>query len=516
MRKLDYNARSVMLGLVIFAFTFRIVTLMMIHTGVDERDYWNSAKAIAQDLPYPELTHRTNRWAIILPVAVVQALFGSHPNVYYVLPILNVMLQAVLAFLIGFRLKGKLAGFLASLALIMFPYMIRAGSQIRPEVFSITYILLAFLSFIEYMDRSDKQSHYLLLTAGWMFLAYQTKITNLFFLPGLLIAILSYKKKLRDAFLLGGSLLVLYVLETGIYAVFTKYKLGMLQIISQKHFSTDNPFILDSFWDLFGRYSFENLQAYWSIPFLLFLIAGFIFVFKLKDSLIGSLVIPTVSFFVCITFEVKSFSPITPAEQFINRYFSAVLGPVFVVLTCAISMLLLNKTPLKNWLKNYRSWKLYGSILVGGMAMLLIVSSLPILPRSVRQYINNPVQVETHPLVLNAKYRREVNNAYDAGIPIVAIKTNAGQNALLTAASYFLDTVHYSNGHLPVAESYFMNGTYYLALRKLKSGKVPSGYLAVVRSPFRMALQNDIELQKISSDSFIGGHNMSESSVNND
>ena len=187
---------------------------MMIHTGVDERDYWFSAKAIARGLPYPDINHRTTRFTVILPVAGAQLVLGSHPNVYYVLPVLNSMIQAAIAFVIGLRLRGRLTGFLAALAITLFPYMIRAGSQVRPEIFSITYVFMAFLVFIDYLERTENEALPLIWTAVWLFVAYESKITNLFFVPGLLAAVLVYKKKPGHAILFSAVLLFLFLAET--------------------------------------------------------------------------------------------------------------------------------------------------------------------------------------------------------------------------------------------------------------------------------------------------------------
>src|SRR5512145_2682850 len=80
---------AILIALLIFALLFRLLTLMPIHSGVDERDYWTAAKALVQGTDYPALTHRTVRIAVILPVALFQLILGTGPNVYYVTPILN-------------------------------------------------------------------------------------------------------------------------------------------------------------------------------------------------------------------------------------------------------------------------------------------------------------------------------------------------------------------------------------------------------------------------------------------
>ena len=234
-KKITYVDWWVIAALVVFVLCFRLLTIMMINTGVDERDYWQSARAMTQGLPYPELSHRTTRFGVILPVAGAQVLLGVHPNVYYVLPILNCMVQVGLAYAVGLRLRGRLTGFLAALGLALFPYMIRAGSQVRPEIFSITYLLAAIYCLVNYLDSNNQRLRPLAWASAWLFLAYMTKITNLYFVPGFLFAIIYYKRRPLHAILLSGILFGLFLVETGLYATLTSYKLGQLAIITQKH-----------------------------------------------------------------------------------------------------------------------------------------------------------------------------------------------------------------------------------------------------------------------------------------
>ena len=286
--KPDYWTRradaKIALALAIFALFFRLATLMMIHTGVDERDYWFSAKAIALGLPYPELSHRTVRFAVILPVAGAQLVLGESPNVYYVLPVLNSMLQAALAYLIGSKARGRLAGLFASLGLILFPYMIRSASQVRPEVFSLTYVLAALWCFLAYLDDGKRRRLGLAGSALFFFAAYESKITNLFFLPGLLAVMLARKKPFRDIALFGGILLGLFLVETGLYAAFTEYRFGQLQVIERNHLEGNSALVAMGFLDLFKRYAEPYLQAYWQATFLLFAAAAVYYAAKKSEG----------------------------------------------------------------------------------------------------------------------------------------------------------------------------------------------------------------------------------------
>lgn len=500
-RSLDRKSGAVLLALVLFTLFFRLATLMMIHTGVDERDYWYSAKALSHGLPYPELSHRTTRFAVILPVAFAQLVLGSHPNVYYVLPLLNSVAATAIAFLIGLRLRGALAGFLAGLALAIFPYMARAGSQVRPETFSITYILLALYFFLEYLDRRERELPPLIWTAAWLFVAYEAKITNLFFLPGLLLAVLLYKRKLSHALFLGGILLALFLLETGAYAALTEYKLGELEIIVRRHTLAGEPFIVGRFIDLFQRYSSPKLQPYWQLPFALFAAAAAFYLLRRSSAAVSALAIAALSFFVGITFEVSGLRPLMPAEPFINRYFCAVLGPVFIVLGIAADGALRRITRFGRLHATLSSSRALVAVACLGTAATLALFSLPRLPAGLRSYANSPLTPRSHPLVLNEAYRKAVNEAISKGMPIVAVAGLGGENAIATCEAYYADLRWYQGGRPPSHTTRRIGDRDFLVLG---GGAGFGTCLAAVRTPFRVALVGADSLGALGEDSFDG------------
>jgi len=493
----------ILIALLLFTLFFRFATLMMMNTGVDERDYWFSAKAIASGLPYPEITHRTTRFAIILPVALAQLLLGSHPDVYYLLPLMNALVQTALAFAIGRKLRGRLTGFVAAAGLTLFPYMIRAGSQVRPEVFSITYILLAFYFFIEYLQRDTSELPPLLWSTAWLFIAYEAKITNLYFVPGIFLAIILYKKRPAHAFLLGGILLFLFLAETGMYAAFTQYKFGELEIIAKNHFHSDS-LVVPSLIDLFDRYANPNLQLYWQVPLGLFAIAAVWYLVKGTDKRISSLVLASLSFFFFLTFEVKSLHPVTPAESFINRYFSAVLPSVFLVLAYAAEGVtaIIFRRPLKG--KSDGPAAAYVGVLALCVLAVLGIFSLPRLPAGIRAYANSPLHPRQHPLVLNETFRREINMSYREGIPIIAVNDNGGENAIQTCESYFIDLSLYKNGRPPQHTVMRLADMTILVLSRDGTGVTTDRILAAIRTPFRVVAMPASSLRLLTNDSVDG------------
>ncbi len=489
-----HNDSFLFISLALFALLVRLGTLMPIHTGVDERDYWNSAKAIAHGLPYPDLSHRTVRFSVIIPTAAAQILLGSGPNVYYVLPVLNSMAQAILLYLIGRKLRGKVVGFLSALGITLFPYMIRAGSQVRPEIFSVTLMAAAVLVLLYYLEAERKPYRHLTALGGLLFLAYEAKVTNLFFLPGIVLAVFLARKNLKHVLVLGVVPFALFLIETLLYRIFTQYPFGQLQVILANHIEGNSALKQMRFLDLFKRYAEPYLQIYWQLPFVLFAIALVWSVVKKKhrQALLG-LGLPALSFFFFITLAVAGFDPIVPAEPFINRYFSAVLVCVipFLVLLFAD---LAEKSVGSNWLKHLDDSKIMLPLTLASLVVIgFLVSIFVHLPPSLRQYLPSPLRSADHPLAMNREYFKMVTQAWDEGIPIAGAAQKdhsvGGMNAVLSCASYFLDYTRYPGGTLPPVRKVAVHGATLNILAK-------ETVVPVAKDPLLMAIRNPIRLSR--------------------
>jgi len=488
---IDRRNRDTLILFVLLFLTLwvRLSTQMMIHTGVDERDYWYSAKALTQGFAYPDLTHRTVRWAIILPVAALQIVFGTHPNVYYIAPILNALLQIFLLYRLGTFLKSRITGIIASLFLIFFPYQIRAASQVRPEIFSITYILLCiYLFFIAVRCTGKKRIVFLLLASFSMFLAYESKITNLFFLPGIFLCLLLYgdRYRIRDCFIFGGLLLFLFLGETAVYALTTQYRFGQLSIIQANHLSSDYAEPLTNYLQVFRRYSPEFLDAYWQLPFAVFAVLSFLYLARSKNRDLKILVVTALGFFFFLTFTVSSLHPLMVAEDFIARYFCAVLPFVFLVIAWFLDDLIRPRLRKLALFRRFAPLRLFVFASFSLCAAVSLVFSSPFVPSSARQFAHSPLAIADHPFAQTARYYRELNAAWLDGKAIVSAEGNSGSNAIETASRFFLSTGSYvgGKGPEPVLITVGAAKVYVLSRDGAISGTT---CIQAIRKPFRIA-----------------------------
>ncbi len=312
---------KIILFLFLVTLIFRMLTLEVIEDSGDGVFYWQAAQKIKNGIPYGQLTHWNTRFGIIIPQLAVLHIFGSHPRMYYFLPFTFSCVQIILLYYIGSRLFTRKTAVTASLMLLLYPEMARASSQLLPGIFSGTYILIT-LTLLYLFSSSKKNYIYIVLAAFTMFLAYETKVTNLFFLPGILLALLLITEDIKPPLIYGMVLFGLFLGECFIYQHITGDFLARAHAITGRHLEGGGLESVNFFF-LFVR---------WILPgplFILFFAASIYGSYLLlKKSLKQKAVIiilPMLSFIFFLTFTVKSIFPLVPATNFRIRYWNTAL-----------------------------------------------------------------------------------------------------------------------------------------------------------------------------------------------
>ncbi|MFP4535260.1 MAG: ArnT family glycosyltransferase [Spirochaetaceae bacterium] len=439
--------RTILMILVIFVLAFRLFTLQMINEGPDEIDYWFSAVRLADSLPYPELTHRTVRWPIIVPTMLFAIPVGFHPIGYYIGPILLSLLQTVVLFnwLRGERASTG-AAVIAVFLLTAFPYMMREGSQVRPEIYSPTYMLLAWAALWRWF-REQERSAFLYLSALALFVAYLTKVTNLYFLPAMAWLIWQRGRSIKPLLEFGAFLLLLYLVEHAAYWLLAGESLGRLGIIASNHLTSDymseEP---GGFFSLFVRYRFDRFQPVYWVFYLGAFAAWFVDRRNERNGLVHGMGVLLITFMICITFAVKSIDPIVPVEDYINRYFSATLPLVFGMIALVAWPRLQRIGLLDRLLEEPRP---LAALVSAGMIALVAISVIPLGP--VRHYLTPINRLSTHPMARFVSYVGLVEEGIEEERLFVSVDEPDGWNSkgLDTVNRVFLD---YVNGSKPERE----------------------------------------------------------------
>jgi len=425
------SENSVLFLIMFFSVFFRLLTVVNIETGGDAAGVWFYAKKIYYGLPYvnSHWSHHAARFGMIFPVYLVQLIFGTNPVVYYITPLLFFFLQVFFLFKVGVRSHSIGVAFLGCLLLIFFPQMFRHAVQIKPEGFCATYLIISVYFLFLYHDAEKRPLLHLLLSSAFLFLAYLTKVTSIFFLPGILIAVWLLRKRFGHAVLYAAVLFFLFIIETGLYYAFAGFPLGRLSIIMGTHLQSKNLQTLLSFWDLFDRYG--EMILYWKIYFAAYLLAaGFLigFLKKKMNLKILSVLLVSLSFFLFITFAVKSIDPLVPAMSNNHRHLVLAAPLMMMIISCALVELFTlgkQKSAFIRWLGDMpilRSLQPVAryTVLTLLLSLFCFAAAMVVFPR-VPKYARDNFFLD-HPFRQNDVYYRLLNGAYAGGIPIVQRK----------------------------------------------------------------------------------------------
>ncbi len=418
----------ILLLLILFTLFFRLLTAANIETGGDAAGVWFYAKKLLYGLPYDRWSHHAARFGMIFPVYLIQAVFGTHPVVYYITPLLFFLLQILFLYKIGLRAHSIKLAYLSSMLLIFFPQMFRHAVQIKPGGFCATYILISVYFLFKFHDSEDHPNVYVLLSSVFLFLAYLAKITSLFFLPGIVLSIWVLRKRIRYIIVFCSLLFVLFLGETAIYYLVAGFKFGRIGIIMGAHLSSGNLQPLSSFLDLFDRYT--GMIGYWKIYFFAYLLSTCFLAVVAKriemDEKIKSLLIIPLGFFLLLTFAVKSIDPVIPAMSFNHRHL--VLAAPLMMLIISYSLIvafrslqgaLFKGRSVPSLLKGIKPVPLY-ALITGFLAVLSLLAFIFVLPYYPK-YARDRFFYD-HPFQLAFQYHRVLNHAYTSGIPIIQEK----------------------------------------------------------------------------------------------
>ncbi|WP_176724125.1 ArnT family glycosyltransferase [Desulfoplanes formicivorans] len=316
---------------------YRILTADYISYGGDAMYKWFQVKRLLYgfdftgwDKYYPTWNQHTSRWAINGVTYIFQYVFGTHPVVMYLCVFFMFSISLIFLFLISLRINGVYFATTSCLIYIFFPVMDAIGSQLLPGIFSITYMLIAIYFMILYVER-DKFA-FLFIHILFVFLAYSSKITSVFFIP--IFMIFLYKKKKKSLPLMYAlSLIVLFFIEvTAFYFVSDgSLVLGKMSCIIQGHGRGGDIDLnhMFSFMTFFERWI--KLPISWKLLFFISLLSSLYILKKFRNSWISFIAVLCLCFVFFETFAIKSINPIKIAEPIRVRYLSVIL-PLMILM----------------------------------------------------------------------------------------------------------------------------------------------------------------------------------------
>jgi hypothetical protein len=358
------------------------------------------------DFSHAKWTHHMARYGINIPVYFSQLIFGRSPYVYYVAPGAAVLAQVLFVYVIGRRLGGRAAGVVAALLRIVFTGMDQGSSQLLPDGFGATSIIIVTYFLVRYHEASARSRLPWLIGASLgLVWSYSIKESNLLFAPGVLACVWLSKKSFRDAVLLTAIPILAVGLETLVFSLMTDYS-SRLAIVEEAHGRATVEFF-----DLFERYT--KLTPSWQMLLWLW-VASALGLLLTPDPRRRVILIVPAAFLFFLTFLVRGINPIVLWTRFQPRYFDPV-GPLF----CLGVGIYFTETLQKLWrLRARESWQRFFD--ARPRFGLWLVPLACVLAGSVpfaRAYNPSTSLNETFPKIRNI--RTIVNDAYRRNLPLV-------------------------------------------------------------------------------------------------
>jgi hypothetical protein len=399
----------IVLGLVGLCVCVRLLWLEPIEISGDNTYKWNFVRQWFHDndFSHAKWNHHMARFGINLPVFFVQALSAETARAYYVAPIASYTLQVLLVYALGRRLGGPAVGVISGIWLTIFTGMNRDASQLLPDGFGGTALVLTVYLMVRYQESVEAYRLRWLVATGLAFVwAYFVKESNLLLLPGVVFATWLCRRRWQDAALVGGMLAAAFVLETMSYRIFTDYT-SRFAIATEEHGQI--PITFSRIFDRFTR-----LEPPWQMLVWTWMVSLF-GLLSTKDDRIRALLVIPVSFVFLLTFLFRSVDPLILWTRFMSRYFGVTLPLMIVTVVFFCAQGVRNAWPVYVP-EQFRGWPArvarYGAPLSFGCCALVALV--------VYKWDTRPLS--QHPLRQIPAISRVVNDAYRRNLPIVQEK----------------------------------------------------------------------------------------------
>ncbi len=209
-----------LLVVIILGFSFRIIFLNA-PLQSDDTTYFAYASDLSAELFKNAGSQSPFRLGIIVPLALVQNIFGYSLISYYLYSLGSSLFLLAMVYLAGFKLGGPQTALFSGLLFACSFFGLYQTTNLLPDVPNIAFLLASFLAFIYVVDegKNKKRILLLLLSALLAFCSYLTRAPNLTFLLAIPAYELLTRKSLKTTFLFSIILAILWIGECGFYQV---------------------------------------------------------------------------------------------------------------------------------------------------------------------------------------------------------------------------------------------------------------------------------------------------------
>jgi hypothetical protein len=407
----DVHELGVIVTLLALCVLVRLLRLQPIEYYDDEVSRWHFVRqwSYQNDFSDAPWTHHMARFGLNVPLFFVRLLFGGGALTYYIWPVTSFALQVLFVYLIARRVHGRAAGVAGAILLSVFTGMDRGASQILPDAFSGTAMILFCYLLLRYQEATPERCLRWLIGSGLAFVwAYLIKESNLLLFPGAAAAVWLCRQRFRDGLVFSGVLFAAVALETLAFRLLTNYG-SRFAIVGEGH--GDIPYI--EFWQLFER--FTRLEPAWQMLVWMWLPAA-LWLAASSDRRQQALVLVPAAFLFFLTFTVRSINPTMVWVRFYSRY----LEPAAPMLVVAVALFAVEA--------GRRAWQNHAPGRIIDLPPRLARFSVPLVAVvcclvGLLEYASSKDYLPHHPLRETRLISAIVNDAYRRNLPIVQLRS---------------------------------------------------------------------------------------------
>lgn len=395
--------------LILFSLTLRYITLD-IPAPADSLTYWVSSSWVADGKDF--IAWFATRLGIIIPVAIIQIIFGTHPVVFHITPAIFYFIFLITTFITARKWIGLPGAVIASIFIIFIPRMTQQADQLLPGIFESGYLSLSIYFFLNSIENRNNRN--IILSAVFLFFAYASKITAL--LPVLPYLFVMYKNKytIKTVFLFFSVLLIGYISEH-IWFAFHGHSFGRLGSLfawdgfTVPYFEKTN-LVITNFFHLFKRYLPNHAGYFWSVYFVNVLITLSIWIFSKRKMSVKyssqeeAIIAIVIGMLFTTTFFIVKLDPIV-VISLVRRYF---------LIHAAAGSLLIAIIFVKVGFKN----KLFKVVPVWSILVIFYLPLICITTQMQYEIIQkgiNRLSKGQHTLQVEISSFNRINSAFDSG-----------------------------------------------------------------------------------------------------
>jgi Dolichyl-phosphate-mannose-protein mannosyltransferase len=281
----------------------------------------------------------------------------------------------------------------------------RGASQLMPDAFGATGMMLVCYLMVRYQEASPARSLRWLIGCGLAFVwAYEIKESNMLLLPGCAAAVWLCRGRLRDGLIFCGILFAAIAVETLCFRLFTNYS-SRFAIVSEAH--GDIPYI--TFWQLFDRYT--RLEPAWQMLIWMW-VPSALWLASSRDRRQQALALVPAAFLFFLTFTVRSINPTMVWVRFYSRY----IEPATALLVIGVALFVVEAAR--------RAWASHAPARVVDLPQRFDRLALPLVALvcglvGFVEYKTSQGYLPHHPFRETPRISAILNDAYRRNLPIV-------------------------------------------------------------------------------------------------